>query len=74
VLELIHCHVAQRPTSPSEIEATIPEPLSQIVLKLLAKTAEERYQSALGLRTDLEHCAQQWQSLGRDGAAARAKC
>jgi predicted ATPase len=64
-LELIHCHIAQRPTSPSEIEATIPEALSQIVMKLLAKTAEERYQSALGLRADLEHCAQQWQSLGK---------
>jgi hypothetical protein len=40
------------------MDATIPEPLSQIVMKLLAKTAEERYQSALGLRADLEHCAE----------------
>jgi hypothetical protein len=47
--------------------ATIPEPLSQIVMKLLAKTAEERYQSALGLRADLEHCARQW---ARHGAIA----
>jgi predicted ATPase len=64
-LELIHYHIAQRPTPPSGIDAGIPEPLSQIVMKLLAKTAEERYQSALGLRADLEHCAQQWQSLGK---------
>src|ERR1043166_1855629 len=43
---------------------TIPEPLSQIVMKLLAKTAEERYRSALGLRADLEHCARQWARAG----------
>jgi serine/threonine protein kinase len=59
-LELIHSHIAQRPTPPSGIAASIPEPLSQIVMKLLAKTAEERYQSARGRRADLEHCARQW--------------
>ena len=46
----------------------IPEPLSRLVMKLLAKTAEERYQSALGLRADLEHCARQWTSLGEIAA------
>src|SRR5439155_14605266 len=66
-LEIIHGHIAKTPPSPSHLDATIPEPLSQIVLKLLAKTAEERYQSALGLRADLEHCAQQW---ARQGAIA----
>ena len=66
-LELIHCHIAKFPLPPSVVAATIPEPLSQIVVKLLAKTAEERYQSALGLRADLEHCAQQW---ARQGAIA----
>ena len=59
-LALIHCHLAQLPLPPSTIAATIPEPLSQIVMQLLAKTAEERYQSALGLRADLAYCAQQW--------------
>ena len=63
-LELIHCHIAKLPTPPSQVDVTIPEPLSRMVMKLLAKTAEERYQSALGLRADLEHCAQQWTSLG----------
>ncbi len=62
-LELIHCHIAKLPVPPYAIDATIPEPLSQIIMKLLAKTADERYQSALGLRTDLEHCAQQWTQL-----------
>jgi predicted ATPase len=49
---------------PSEIGASIPEPLSRIVMKLLAKTAEERYQSALGRRADFEHCARQWTDRG----------
>jgi hypothetical protein len=63
-LELIHSHIAKRPMPPSEIGASIPEPLSRIVMKLLAKTAEERYQSAIGLRADLEHCARQWADRG----------
>jgi tRNA A-37 threonylcarbamoyl transferase component Bud32 len=63
-LELIHCHIAKLPVPPNAIDATIPEPLSQMVMKLLAKTAEQRYQSALGLRTDLEHCAQRGTDLG----------
>jgi predicted ATPase/transcriptional regulator with GAF, ATPase, and Fis domain len=67
-LELIHCHIAKLPTPPNEIAATIPEPLSRIIMKLLAKTAEERYQSALGLRADLEHCARQWTARGEIAA------
>src|SRR5262249_6700897 len=63
-LELIHCHIAKLPTPPSTVNATIPESLSQMVMKVLDKTAEERYQSALGLRADLERCAQQWTRLG----------
>jgi tRNA A-37 threonylcarbamoyl transferase component Bud32 len=63
-LELIHCHIAKLPAPPSAIDATIPEALSHIVMKLLAKTAEERYQSALGLQADLEHCACQWTHAG----------
>jgi predicted ATPase/transcriptional regulator with GAF, ATPase, and Fis domain/tRNA A-37 threonylcarbamoyl transferase component Bud32 len=63
-LELIHSHIAKLSTPPSELVASIPEPLSRIVMKLLAKTAEERYQSALGLRADLEHCARQWTDGG----------
>jgi predicted ATPase len=59
-LELIHCHLAKLPLPPSKTMATVPEPLSQIVMRLLAKTAEERYQSARGLQADLERCAHQW--------------
>ncbi|MGE0886804.1 MAG: sigma 54-interacting transcriptional regulator [Blastocatellales bacterium] len=64
-MELIHWHIAKTPLSPSELDPKIPEPLSGIILKLLAKTAEDRYQSALGLRADLEVCAREWNECGR---------
>ncbi len=59
-LELIHGHIAKIPHSPAEVDPKIPEPLSQLVIRLLAKTAEERYQSALGIVNDLEHCQREW--------------
>ncbi|HEY9614726.1 hybrid sensor histidine kinase/response regulator [Allocoleopsis sp.] len=55
-LELVHCHIAKTPLSPIEVNPEIPQTVSDIVMKLLAKTAEERYQSALGLKADLEAC------------------
>src|ERR1700752_2438680 len=48
-LEWVHCHIAKKPTQPSERLETIPAAVSQIILKLLAKTAEDRYQTASGL-------------------------
>jgi serine/threonine protein kinase len=60
-MELVHCHIARKPTPPSHLVPAIPQVLSDIVIKLMAKTAEERYQSAFGLRYDLETCLQQWQ-------------
>jgi predicted ATPase/tRNA A-37 threonylcarbamoyl transferase component Bud32 len=63
-LELIHSHIAKTPLAPSELDPNIPGPLSQIIMKLLAKTAEDRYQSALGLKEDLEVCARDWAALG----------
>ena len=59
-LELIHSHIARTPRPPAEVNPAIPRLLSGIVMKLLAKTADERYQSALGLREDLEICAKAW--------------
>ncbi|MEG4319180.1 MULTISPECIES: AAA family ATPase [unclassified Microcoleus] len=53
-MELVHCHIAQQP--PSLTQFNIPEVLADIVLKLMAKNAEDRYQSALGLKHDLEIC------------------
>ena len=61
-LELVHFHLAKNPTPPSQINPEIPPILSEIVLKLMAKTAEDRYQSALGIQADLEKCQQQIQT------------
>ncbi|GET38330.1 trifunctional serine/threonine-protein kinase/ATP-binding protein/sensor histidine kinase [Microseira wollei] len=63
-MELVHCHIARRPTLPMELVPAMPQAVSDIVMKLMAKTAELRYQSALGLRCDLEKCWQQWQEKG----------
>ncbi|BAY59668.1 serine/threonine protein kinase with two-component sensor domain (plasmid) [Leptolyngbya boryana NIES-2135] len=60
-LELVHCHLAKQPISPAELNSAIPVPLSNIVMKLMAKMAEDRYQSATGLLHDLEVCQQQFQ-------------
>ncbi|MBO0352293.1 AAA family ATPase [Phormidium pseudopriestleyi FRX01] len=58
-LELVHCHIAKQPVTPTDIDANIPPVLSDIILKLMAKTAEERYQNAYGLKADLEECLRQ---------------
>jgi len=63
-VEWVYCHIARRPTPPSD-RAAVPEPLSAIVMKLLAKNAEERYQTASGLEADLRRCLAEWESHGR---------
>ena len=63
-LEWVHCHIARQPTPPGD-RAVVPELLSAIALKLLAKNAEERYQTANGLEADLRRCLAEWQSHGR---------
>ncbi|MEG4088430.1 AAA family ATPase [Microcoleus sp. Pol12B4] len=60
-LELVHCHIARQPVPPHEIEPEIPLVVSQIVSKLMAKNAENRYQTALGIKQDLEMCLVQLQ-------------
>ncbi|MEG4485236.1 AAA family ATPase [Microcoleus sp. D2_18a_B4] len=60
-LELVHCHIARQPVPPHEIDPEIPLIVSQIVSKLMAKNAENRYQTALGLKHDLEMCLLQLQ-------------
>jgi len=61
-LELLHCHMAREPRAPAELVASLPPALSDIVMKLLSKLAEDRYQSATGLLADLEECRRQWQA------------
>ncbi len=59
-LEWAHCHIARAPRPPDEIVPGIPRVISAIIMKLLAKAAEERYQTAHGLTCDLEKCLDQW--------------
>ena len=59
-LELIHAHIARIPTSPTQIDHAIPEQLSRIIGILLAKAAEDRYQSAFGLKHDVDRCLREW--------------
>jgi PAS domain S-box-containing protein len=79
-MELVHCHLAQVAAFPTQDEIgpipampipampipamPIPAMVEEIVLTLLAKNAEDRYQSALGLKHDLEQCLSQWQTQG----------
>ncbi|MEH2153301.1 AAA family ATPase [Nostoc sp.] len=65
VLELVHCHIAKHPIPPHEINTTIPKPVSDIILKLMAKNAENRYQSAWGIKADLEICGEQLAEIGQ---------
>jgi PAS domain S-box-containing protein len=64
-MEWIHCHIARKPVSPDERLGRIPAQISAIVMKLLAKTAGERYQTAVGLEQDLRRCLTQWETQGR---------
>jgi PAS domain S-box-containing protein len=61
----VHCHVARKPAPPSDRVETVPAPISKIVIKLLAKAAEERYQSAAGLERDLRRCLADWERQRR---------
>ena len=63
--EWIHCHIARTPMPPHQRATNIPDPISRIVTKLLAKTAEERYQTAAGVERDLRRCLAEWQAAGR---------
>jgi predicted ATPase/serine/threonine protein kinase/class 3 adenylate cyclase len=62
--ELVHCHLAKQPPSPHELDRTCPVPLSDLIMKLMAKNAEDRYQSARGLSADLAECARQLSENG----------
>jgi PAS domain S-box-containing protein len=63
-IELVSCHIAKQPIPPHHLDPTIPPPVSALVMKLLAKTAEDRYQSAWGLAADLAECQRQLNLTG----------
>jgi PAS domain S-box-containing protein len=64
-MEWVHCHIARQPAPPSERSNGIPASLSAIVMKLLAKSAEDRYQTAAGLEADLRRCQAEREAHGR---------
>jgi predicted ATPase len=64
-MEWVHCHIARKPVPPAERLPNIPAALSAIVMKLLAKTAEDRYQTAAGLESDLRRCLTEWEAQRR---------
>ncbi len=64
-LEIVHHHIARQPLPPHERRPDIPETLSAIVMRLMAKNAEDRYQSAYGIKVDLETCLRQWLEIGK---------
>lgn len=64
-LELLHCHIAKLPIEIEKLNPEVPLPIAQIVMKLMAKDAEERYQSALGLLVDLESCLLEMKNSGK---------
>jgi serine/threonine protein kinase len=61
----VHCHIAWRPAPPTERREDVPDVVSGIVMKLLAKTPEERYQTAAGVERDVQHCLAQWETQHR---------
>ncbi|MEB3233256.1 MAG: serine/threonine-protein kinase PknK, partial [Leptolyngbyaceae bacterium] len=63
-MELVHCHLARQATPVDQVNSTIPASVAGIVTKLMAKTAEDRYQSAWGIKADLERCLQEWRDTG----------
>ncbi|MBE9226544.1 AAA family ATPase [Phormidium sp. LEGE 05292] len=64
-MELVHCHIAKQPVAPHQLNPEIPLAISSIIMKLLAKNAEDRYQSAAGILVDLEDCLTQLQNTGK---------
>ncbi|MBN3846821.1 AAA family ATPase [Paraburkholderia sp. Ac-20342] len=64
-IEWLHCHIARQPLAPSERAPHIPEAVSRIIMKLLAKMPEDRYQTAAGVEHDLCRCLDQWDTQGR---------
>src|SRR5260221_13901529 len=61
-MESVHCHIARHPVPLGEWRKDVPEIVSAIILKLLSKTAQDRYQTAAGLVTDLRKCLTEWES------------
>ncbi|MDB5923730.1 MAG: hypothetical protein JWN13_2666, partial [Betaproteobacteria bacterium] len=64
-MEWVHCHIARKPVPPSERLDNVPAPVSAIIMRLLAKTPEDRYQTAGGVGHDLRRCLAAWEAERR---------
>jgi len=64
-MEWVHCHIARKPAPTSQRVKNVSPSVSAIIMKLLAKTAEERYQTAAGVESDLRRCLTEWESRCR---------
>jgi PAS domain S-box-containing protein len=65
ILEIVHSHIAKQPVPLYALNAAIPNAISDIILKLMAKNAEDRYQNAWGIKADLEICLRQLTETGQ---------
>ncbi|MBR0698265.1 AAA family ATPase, partial [Bradyrhizobium lablabi] len=63
-MEWVHCHIARKPVPPGEWLQSVPAPVSAIIMRLLAKTPEDRYQTAGGVERDLRRCLAEWETRG----------
>ncbi len=64
-LELLYANIAKTPSKPSQLNPELPKIISDIIMKLLSKNAEDRYQSAFGVKADLEKCLKQFNKNGK---------
>jgi AAA ATPase domain/Protein kinase domain len=64
-MEWVHCHIARQPVPPGERVKNVPGSVSAIIMRLLAKTPEDRYQTASGAASDLRRCLAEWETQHR---------
>ena len=64
-IEWVHCHLAKQPLAPADRLNGTPNAISEIIMKLLAKASEDRYQAAAGLENDLRRCLADWEARRR---------
>ncbi|MFZ5571469.1 MAG: trifunctional serine/threonine-protein kinase/ATP-binding protein/sensor histidine kinase [Thermodesulfobacteriota bacterium] len=66
-VEIIHAHLARKPPPPVKLQNSVPPVVSDLIMKLISKAPEDRYQSSQGLAADLRKCLA---ALQKNGSAA----
>jgi predicted ATPase/signal transduction histidine kinase len=64
-MEWVHCHIARKPVPPGERLESVPTPVSAIIMKMISKTPEDRYQTASGVERDMRRCLAGWEARCR---------